>query len=71
MKKSFKLSNLDCANCAAKMEREIAKIQGVNEVRVNFMAQKLTLAASDEAFDGILDQAKACIRKVEPGCAVG
>lgn len=47
MKKIFKLEDLDCANCAAKMEDAIRKIEGVDAVSVNFLSQKLTLEASD------------------------
>ena len=46
MKKAFKLRDLDCANCAAKMEAAIQKISGVKSASVNFMAQKLTLEAT-------------------------
>ena len=70
MKKSFKLEDLDCVNCAAKMERAIAQITGVNRVTVSFMAQKMVLDADDAAFDGILAQAISCIKKVEPDCRV-
>ncbi len=68
MKKTFALIDLDCANCAAKMERAIAKIDGVNEVTVSFIAQKLVLDADDARFDAILDEVIAAIRKVEPDC---
>ncbi len=68
MKKTFALIDLDCANCAAKMERAIAKIDGVNEVTVSFLAQKLVLDADDARFDKILDEVIATIRKVEPDC---
>ena len=68
MKKTFALIDLDCANCAAKMERAIAKIDGVNEVTVSFIAQKLVLDADDARFDAILDEVIATIRKVEPDC---
>ncbi len=70
MKKVFKLQDLDCANCAAKMEQAIAKIEGVTSVRVNFMTQKMTLEADDACFNEILDKAVAAIRKVEPDCTV-
>ena len=70
MKKSFKLEDLDCANCAAKMERAIAGIEGVNRVTVSFMAQKMVLDADDAAFDDILAQAICCIKKVERDCRV-
>lgn len=45
MKKTFKLQDLDCANCAAKMERGIAKIDGVKQVNVNFLTQRMTIEA--------------------------
>ena len=68
MKKAFKLEDLDCANCATKMESAIAALPGVNKATVSFMAQKLVLDADDARFDEILAAAEACIRKVEPDC---
>lgn len=68
MKKTFAMIDLDCANCAAKMERAIAKIEGVNEVTVSFLAQKLVLDADDSRFDKIVNEAAAAIRKVDPDC---
>ena len=47
MKKKFKMVDLDCANCAAKMEDAIKKIDGVNDATVSFMMQKLTIDADD------------------------
>jgi len=70
MKKKFKLDEVDCANCAAKMENAISKIDGVNEVSVNFMTQKMTLDADDDRFDQVLDEACRVIAKVEPDCEV-
>ncbi len=70
MKKSFMLEDLDCANCAAKMERAIASLDGVNRVTVSFMAQKMILEADDARFDEILAAAEDCIRRVEPDCRV-
>lgn len=70
MKKTFQLEDLDCANCAAKMERKISKIKGVDSVEVSFMAQKMTLEAEDAKFDEVLDQAVKTIAKVEPDCRV-
>ena len=70
MKKVFKLEDLDCANCAAKMERAIAKIEGVISASVNFMSQKLTIEADDTKFDNIMkDVVKTC-KKVEPDCRI-
>ena len=70
MKKTFKLTDLDCAHCAAKMEEAIAKIDGVNSVSVNFMTQKMKLDAADERFDEILDEAIAICKKIEPDCVI-
>ena len=70
MKKAFKLEDLDCANCAAKMERSIAKIDGVQSVNVSFIAQKMTIEADDEKFDGIMEQVVKTCRKVEPDCKI-
>lgn len=70
MKKSYKLQDLDCANCAAKMEIAINKINGVNKATVSFMTQKLTIDADDSRFDEILKETVATIKKVEPDCTV-
>ncbi len=68
MKKKFKIVNLDCANCAAKMEHAINKIEGVESAVVSFMAQKLTLTAEDEGFDKIVELAEAACKKVDSDC---
>ena len=70
MKKTFKLIDLDCANCAAKMEEAIKKIDGVKDANVNFMTQKLTLEADDDRFEEILEEAARVIAKVEPDCEI-
>ena len=70
MKKVFKLRDLDCANCAAKMEAAIQKIHGVESATVNFMTQKLTIEAAGSAFEQVLSEAERAIRRVEPGCAL-
>lgn len=69
MKKTFKLQDLDCANCAAKMENEINKLEGV-EATVSFMNQKLTVIASDEAFDDTMKKIVKLCKKVEPDCEI-
>lgn len=70
MKKKFKLEDLDCAHCAAKMEEAIKKIDGVNDASVNFLAQKMTIDAADERFDAIMEEVKAACAKVEPDCKI-
>lgn len=70
MKKTYKLVDLDCANCAAKMEAAIQKIEGVNEATVSFMQQKLVIDAEDESFDKIMKEVVKACRKVEPDCEI-
>ncbi len=70
MKKTFKLIDLDCANCAAKMEDAIRRIDGVTAVTVSFMTQKLTLEAEDIRFDAILKEAVRVCKKIEPDCQI-
>ncbi len=70
MKKTFKLVDLDCANCAAKMEAAIKKINGVNDANVSFMAQKMTVDADDTRFDDIMKEVVAVCKKVEPDCVI-
>ena len=70
MTKRFKLKDLDCANCAAKMEAAVRKLDGVQSVTISFMAQKMTLEAEDANFDKVLKQVKKCIKRVEPDCVV-
>ena len=70
MKKKFKLQDLDCANCAAKMEESIKKIDGVNDAVVSFMTQKMTVDADNERFDEIMDEVVRVCAKVEPDCQI-
>nr|WP_312643279.1 cation transporter [Hydrogenoanaerobacterium sp.] len=65
MKKTIKLQDLDCANCAAKIENAISKLEGVISCKVNFMGQKMILEAPDEKFDEVLTQAKKTANKIE------
>jgi len=70
MKKKFKLQDLDCANCAAKMEEAIKKIDGVNDASVSFMTQKMTVDAEDDRFDSIMEEIVKVCKKVEPDCVI-
>ena len=66
MRKSYKLDEIDCANCARELEEKLAKIEGVTDVKVNFLTQKLTLEAADEEFDRVV----ALTADVEPDCEI-
>ena len=70
MKKVFKLEDLDCANCAKKMENAINKIEGVESATVSFISQKLTITADDARFDEIMKKAVKLCRKIEPDCEI-
>ena len=70
MKKIYRLRDLDCANCAAKMERSIKKLEGVNDASVNFLTQKMTVDAEDSRFEEIMDEVVKLCRRVEPDCVI-
>ena len=70
MKKKFKLTDLDCANCAAKMEDAIKKLDGVNDASVSFMMQKMTIDADDARFEEIMKEVVEVWKKVEPDCII-
>ena len=70
MKKRFDLIDLDCANCALKMETAIKKLDGVQDASVSFVTQKMTIEADDDRFEEIMQRVIKTIRKVEPDCQV-
>lgn len=70
MTKQFKMIDLDCANCAAKMEDGIRKIEGVEAASVSFIMQKLTITAPDDQMGRIMKQAAKVCRKIEPDCRI-
>lgn len=70
MNKTIKLDGEMCANCAAKIEDRINKMDGVNNARVNAMTMRFTLDAQDEKFDDILASSLKVFNDVEPDCEV-
>lgn len=70
MKKTFKMTDLECAHCAAKMEAGIKKLPGVNSVTISFLTQKLTIDADEDRFDAIMQQAVKICKKIEPDCVI-
>ena len=70
MRKAFKLQDLDCANCAAKMENAIKNIEGVKSASISFMTQKLVLEADDDRFEAVLDEAQRACKKFGPDCVI-
>lgn len=69
MKKTYKIE-VDCANCAAKMERSVAKIPGVKTVNISFLTQKINIEADDGNFADIMQEVSKACRKVERGCVI-
>jgi len=70
IKKVFKMEELDCANCAAKMEALINKIDGVEKANISFMTMKLTIEAEEEKISDILKEAQKACNQIEPDCRI-
>ncbi len=70
MKKKFMLEDLDCANCAAKLEAAIKKVEGVEDAGVNFLTQKLTIVIADERFEEVMDEVVKVGKKTIPECRI-
>ena len=70
MHRSFKIQNLGCANCAAKMENDINKLDGVSKASISFMTQRLTLDADDTRFDDIINECDRSCKKYEPETSI-
>ena len=70
MKKVFKMKDLDCANCAAKMEEGIKKIPGIKNVSVNFMMQKMTIETDTDDLDALMKEVARICSKIEPDCEI-
>ena len=65
MKKKYKIE-IDCANCAAKAEDAICRLEGVDSCSINFITQKMTLEADEAVFSDVLERAVKAAKKVEP-----
>jgi len=70
MKRVFEMEDLDCAVCAAKMQDAISKIEGVDEVSVSFISQKMTLDYDESKEKQIFKTIVKTVKKVEPDCRV-
>lgn len=70
MKKTYKIE-VDCANCAAKMEEAAKKTSGVQDATVSFMTQKMKVEFADDADEKAVMKAvlKIC-KKVEDDCEI-
>jgi len=70
MKKSYRLEDLDCANCAAKLEKKLSDIENMDKVSVNFMTLKCVIEAADENMDKVIEKAMAVIKKETPDVTI-
>ena len=70
MKKVYVLEDLDCAHCAEKIEKEVAKLEGVKESKVTFLTQKLTVEVEDDKAASLLSDTKKVVKKFEPDVTV-
>ncbi|EHO51919.1 heavy metal-associated domain protein [Lachnospiraceae bacterium oral taxon 082 str. F0431] len=70
MKRVYKLEGLDCADCAAKLEKKLAAIEGITSVNINFMTLKCTLEADAEKMNEIIEKAMEIIKVEEPDVEV-
>ena len=66
MKLKFKIKGLDCANCAAELEREIKKVDGVDEASISFMSERLVIECDEAAKNDVIEKIKKVIKKEEP-----
>lgn len=70
MKRTYKMEELCCANCAAKMETAINKLDNVDTAVINFMSQRITIVADEDKFESVLDEAQKIITKIERDCKI-
>ena len=70
MKRVYKLEGLDCADCAAKLERKLAAGEGITSANINFMTLKCTLEAEADKMNEIIDKAMEIISVEEPDVEV-
>ena len=70
MKLKFKIKGLDCANCAAELERGINKIDGVESASLSFMTEKLEINIDEERKEELVKSIKKFIKKEEPDVTI-
>lgn len=70
MRLKFKIKGLDCANCAAELERKIQKVEGITEASISFMTEKMIIECNDDEKDEIIDKIKKVVKKEEPDVVV-
>lgn len=70
MKSRFKIKGLDCANCAAELERTIQKIDGIESANISFMTEKMEIEYNETMKEEIIQKIKRVIKKEEPDVTI-
>ena len=71
MRKSYQLEDLECATCAAKMERDISAFPEVIKCTITFMTSRMSITVADDAdLDAVLDKAQKVMRSYEKDCTI-
>lgn len=70
MKVRFKIQGLDCANCAAELERAIQKLDGIESVNISFITQKMDIEFDETRREEIMQNLKKTIKKEEPDVTI-
>ena len=71
MRKTFELENLECANCAAKMERDISAFPEVTKCTITFMTSRMSISVPDGTdLDAVLDKAQKVMKSYEKDCTI-
>ena len=70
MKVKFKIKGLDCANCAAELERAINKIDGVESSSINFITEKMEIEYDETRKEELIQKIKKVIKKEEPDVTI-
>ena len=66
MKSTYKIKGIDCANCAAQLENAINKVEGVQNVSISFMTERMVIEYDEQNKDEIMKKIKKVIKKEEP-----
>ena len=70
MKSNFNIKGLDCANCAAELERAIEKIDGIENASISFITEKMEIEYEELREEEILKKLKKVIKKEEPDVTI-
>lgn len=68
MKKTGKIEKLCCAHCAALIQEKIAQLDGVQEVSISFITQRIALQIEEDKAEAIVMQAEKIVKDIEPDC---